>query len=200
VIMTKPNMFLPTIYNSRGNPILRQRFPTAVLMGFVLGFLLLVLTVACSSCNETKKYSQGKDNDANKEKTEQKDAGRYQLHGSPRDILLLDSATGRTWILSHNDGEVRWTIIGGGPEGNVGGGKEVTVIRDPKTGKLVIKRSVDDTKVIPRKPGETIPEYMKRTGEKVESGKSGEPIAPAGTKIRTKEGKVLISDGKGGWN
>src|SRR3990172_669634 len=87
-----------------------------VVMKYALGFSLLVVTFTTSACNDINNLFQGRGVDANKSKAERKEAGRYQIHGTQKETLLFDSSTGRTWVLSQDKGEMRWTVVHGGAD------------------------------------------------------------------------------------
>jgi len=93
-----------------------EKMKEKVGMRFVLGFLLFILCVTASSCNDIDRFFRGKDGHTNKREKESKETGRFQIHGTPRGTLLFDPTTGRTWILESEKGEYKWTYVLGGAD------------------------------------------------------------------------------------
>ena len=75
----------------------------------MIAFLMAFSLGACDKIDKTLKV--------NKEPPTAT-AGRYTLHIGPHpsnEKLLLDSATGRTWLLTDVKGKNRWEVVPGGP-------------------------------------------------------------------------------------
>jgi len=56
-----------------------EKMKEKVGMRFVLGFLLFILCVTASSCNDIDRFFRGKDGHTNKREKESKETGRFQI-------------------------------------------------------------------------------------------------------------------------